>query len=326
VTDESEREFTGRIAELRLDRSMDEIIASVEPQLHRRAVDADEADDLCKRARLSLRHIYDAADECGVVRFSEYIESGGRYGFVEMDFAGIKSVLSEVRRALFRGYWRVDIKRCHTTMLLGCYRRAIDIDDGTLRDELLDRLHNDLDGVEAEIRKDQVQLRPAAVARLEACVKGSKAEEYAQKFIGYLDSKPKTLLSAILNHADDSPMFRGKWKLASDLCKAFGVAAEHARSHPLVLVDPRRPQVCGILPGKKGEKSRLACLLERRAVEVLQETLTKMGARPSVSINDEILWSCDWDESTTEMLESNLAAAVGSRLGFGVKVCVGKIA
>jgi hypothetical protein len=327
VSNTAERAFTGRVAELRLDRSMAELLATIEPQLQRRAVNSDEANELCNRARSSLRHVYDAADEHGVVRFNEYIEPGGRYGHVvATGFAGIKSVLSEVRRALFRGHWRVDVKRCHTTMLLGCYLRAVDIDDGTHRDELLDRLCADLDGVEEEIRKDQATLRPAAVARLEACVKGSKAEEYAKKFVDYLDSKPKTLLSALLNHADDSPMFRNKWKLASELCMAFGCAAKHARSHPLVLVDPLRPQVRGILPGGPGEKSRLACLLERRAVETLQQTLSNMGAVPSVSVNDEILFTCDWDESTTDLLESNLAAAVGSRLGFGVKVCVGKIA
>jgi hypothetical protein len=322
-----DRDFTGRVVTLKLDRSMAEVTADVESRLRTRAVNVAEATRLCKRARASLRHVYDAVDDDGIVRFSEYIESGGRYGFIVRSFSGIKSVLAEVRRVLFRGYWRADISRCHTTMLVGSYLRARTREPNDVRaNALLERLHCDLEGVESEIRADQLRLRPDALKRLKACVFGSKAEAYALKFLGYLDSKPKVVLSALLNHADDSPMFRGKWKLASDLCVAFGVAARHAKEHPLVLMDAKRPQASGIASGAKGEKSRVACLLERNAVKTLQETLTQLGATPSVSVNDDVLYSCDWDESAVESLESKLAAAVSSELGFGVKVCVGKVA
>ena len=63
-----------------------------------------------------------------MVEFTEYISTEGRFGYSSGGFDGIKSVLREVRAAIFKGAWRVDLKRCHTSMLLGAYNRAATLD------------------------------------------------------------------------------------------------------------------------------------------------------------------------------------------------------
>ena len=318
-----ERTFTGRVVQLHLDRSAQDVLESLHPALATRArvEGRDSPEGLIKHARTDLAHLYNNADAEGTVVLREYISDEGRLSYVAGSFAGIKAVLVEVRRELFSTHWRVDIKRCHTTMLLGCYTRARALGCVGMN-KTLDRLCNDLEGIEAALRADQDRLLPAAQARLQSTI-GTPDEVYARRFIGYLKEAPKTLLSALLNHANDSPMWR-TWPLAASICHALGVAAGSARTHPLVLGDPKRPQVCGLAAGGSKEKPRLACLLERRAVQVIIESFHSVeGLQSGLTINDEVLFTATQGVTVeVEALKRQLVAAIASRLGFEVRLTI----
>ena len=95
----------------------------------------------------------------------------------------------------------------------------------------------------------------------------------------------------MLNHPNDSPMFK-TWPLAASCCRALGVAAAIARSHPLVAADQHRPQLSPeTCPrGSAKEKQRIAFILERRSVGALVAVLEKSNMMPSLTINDEVLF------------------------------------
>jgi hypothetical protein len=345
------RPRTGRVVELRLTEPKDALLASLQPALAARAErDADASSDgvddaittttttearaarvektaegYRKRAVDGLAKLYAAAAADGVVTFNEEISPEGRLSYASGNFKGVKGLLCEVRARLFAGAWRVDLKRCHTRMLLGAYGCTTGATGATgaaaaPRDATLDRMCTNLEGVEAELEADQDRLLPAALNRLEAA-RGTDGEANAAKFVGYLRSAPKTLLSAMLNHPNDSPMFKA-WPLAAACCRAFGVAAEAGCAHPLVAADPH---------GSTAKmKQRVAFILERGAVVALVRALEATGMEPSLTINDEVLFYTTnahaLDGPTdVEALEATLAAAVKRELGFEAPLRVERV-
>ena len=155
--------------------------------------------------------------------------------------------------------------------------------------------------------------------------RGTPNESNAAKLVGYLQSSPKTLLSAMLNHPNDSPMFK-TWPLAASCCRALGVAAAIARSHPLVAADQHRPQLnpetCP--RGSAKEKQRIAFILERRSVGALVAALEKSNLKPSLTINEEVLFF-PAVEPDVGALEAALAAAVRSEVGFDAPLRVERV-
>jgi hypothetical protein len=179
-----------------------------------------------------------------------------------------------------------------------------------------------MDGIEAELRADQLRLLPAARARLDS-VRGTSDEANAKKYIEYLQMEPKTLLSVMLNHPNNSHMFR-PWPLAADCCRAMGVAATAAKSHPLVAADRLRPQLDpSIKSGSPAEKQRVAILLERRAVVTMVSVLERGGLAPSITINDEVLFAAPSGDAN--LLTWSLREAVAVALGFDVRLSVGPL-
>jgi hypothetical protein len=217
--------------------------------------------------------------------------------------------------------WRVDIKRCHTSMLIGAHARAVSI--GTVAEHpLLRRLCTDMESLEAELRADQLKLLPEARARLDLA-RGTQEEKNATAYVEYLQKEPKTLLSVMLNHPNRSPMFRS-WPLAAACCQAMGVAAAAAKLHPLVAADRLRPQLdSGILTGSPAEKQRIAILLERRAVAAMVGMLEAKGLAPSITINDEVLFAAPVGD--VDLLTEGLMDAVTVALGFHVRLSVGPL-
>ena len=320
------RLLTGRIVDVALSEPKEAALEAVKASLAERAAaetDAELSADhrleaLSKKANDSLTTLYNVADNKNNVRFTEYISTEGRFSYSSGGFDGIKSVLREVRAVIFQGAWRVDLKRCHTSMLLGAYDRAATLGVAP-RHPLLDRMCADLGGVENELAEDQTRLLPRAMERLES-VRETVDEKNAARLVGYMQSKPKTLLSAMLNHPNNSPMFK-TWPLAAACCRALGVAAAAARSHPLVAADQHRPEISDIARGSAKEKQRIAFILERRAVGALVSELQANGMKPSLTINDEVLFFPP--EGTDGLaLKKCLFAAVERVLGFGAPLCV----
>ena len=318
---------TGRIVELRLVGTKDAMLARVKPALEARASkEATSAKpaterfaELVKRAEDSLASLYSHADPNGTVTFTECHTAEGRFNYSSGSFHGVKSVLREVRAVLFEGAWRVDLKRCHTSMLVGAHARSFVL--GMVpSNPMLECMHTDLTSLEAELKADQMRLLPAAIARLEAD-NGSNAA----KLVDYLRCEPKTLLSALLNHPNDSPMFN-TWPLAAECCRALGVAAAAARSHPLVAADQFRPELCPdrCPRGSAKEKQQIAFILERRAVKALVAALQAGGFAPSLTINDEVIFPAI-DPLDVATLESHLAAAVREELGFDAPLRVERV-
>ena len=320
------RLLTGRIVDIVLAEPKETVLVMVHASLVERA--ATEAaveppsdhrlEALVKKANDSLTRLYNLADINGVVKFTEYISTEGRFSYSSGGFDGIKSVLREVRVVIFKGAWRVDLKRCHTSMLLGAYGRAVTLGTAS-RYTLLDRMCTDLSSVEGELSADQERLLPMARARLDR-LRGSADEKNAERLVIYMQSKPKTLLSAMLNHPNDSPMFK-LWPLAAACCRALGVAAAAARSHPLVAADHHSPEICDIARGSAKEKQRIAFILERRAVGALVAALETNGMKPSLTINDEVLFFPPVG-TDGESLKKHLVSAVERVLGFGAPLCV----
>ena len=323
--------LSGRTVNVKLVSSKEEMLKTLQTALAERAegeaTDSVSADTrlaaLSKRVSDDLNQLYRNSDGNGIVSFTEYISSEGRFSYSSGSFQGVKSLLREVRAAVFQGAWRVDLKRCHTSMLLGAYSRAVKLGIAS-EHAVLTRMSTDLDGVEAELADDQTRLLPAVMARLES-VRGTPNETNAAKLVAYLQSPPKTLLSAMLNHPNESPMFK-TWPLAASCCRALGMAAGIARSHPLVAADQRRPQLTPeTCPrGSAKEKQRIAFILERRAVGVLVAELTASGMAPSLTINDEALfWPANEPDIGT--LEAALAMAVSDKLGFDAPLRVERV-
>ena len=129
----------------------------------------------------------------------------------------------------------------------------------------------------------------------------------------------------MLNHPNDSPMFK-TWPLAASCCRALGMAAVIARSHPLVAADQHRPQLTPeTCPrGSAKEKQRIAFILERRAVGVLVAELQARDMAPSLTINDEALF---WPaiEPDIGTLEAALAMTVSDELGFDAPLRVERV-
>jgi hypothetical protein len=319
--------FTGRTVVVVLAQSADEQVASVMPAIQERAARETDNDTAAAQRIAELR----ARAECDIQKlhrlavgstltFDEYIDSGGRFGYSCGAFCGIKSILKELRPIVFQGMWRVDLKRCHTSMLIGAHGRAVDIgaapDDPS--NKLLYRMRTEMESVEADLRASQSEQLDDANARLRKAG-GTDDEEHASKYIEYLQMEPKTLLSVMLNHSNQSPMFRS-WPLAAKCCCAMGAATAVARTHPLVVADPHRPETSGITRGSPAERQRIAVILERRAVSSMVDLLAARGMSPSITVNDEVLFapSGDFNAVNADALETELHDAVSSTLGFGV--------
>jgi len=322
------RTCTGRTVTLSLNGSVAEQLERAEPAIRRRAEGESDASatadhrlsELLQRAKRDLETLHAAASN-GAVVFEEYVAPEGRLGYVCNGYCGIKSMLRELRPVVFAGMWRADLKRCHTSMLIGAHARAVSI-GGVAEHPLLRRLCTEMDGIEAELHAEQLQLLPAARARL-VSARGASDEANAKKYIEYLQMEPKTLLSVMLNHPNNSLMFR-PWPLAADCCRAMGVAAAVAKSHPLVAADRLRPQLdSSIKPGSPAEKQRVAILLERRAVMAMVSVLEAEGLAPSITINDEVLFAALSGDA--DLLTESLREAVAVALGFDVRLSVGPL-
>ena len=321
------RDDTGRRVTLQLTHSVAEQLALVRPALQDRAKHETSAEGsvtnrsekLLAHAERDLRALHTAATN-GTLTFTEYIAPEGRLGYDCAGYCNIKNILRELRPILFPCMWRVDVRRCHTTMLLGAHARAVSLQSAP-DDHLLRRMRTDMGGIESELRSGQQGLLESARTRLEHA-RGSDGEENARTFLGYLQMEPKTLLSVMLNHPNRSPMFRD-WPLAADYCRAMGVAAAVARSHPLVSADCRRPELAGITPGSRTEKQRIAFLLERRAVTTIVDVLHREGLAPSITINDEVLFAAPTGDPSE--LVQLLEQALEAKLGFVVNLSAGPL-
>ena len=324
------RDSTGRVVNVALIGSADQQLERTLPALQTRAereaigeaAVADRLNELRCRAEREVNTLHAAATN-GTLTCIEYIAPDGRLGYSCGGYCGIKSILRELRHIVFAGMWRVDLKRCHTSMLIGAHARAVGI--GTAPDHhVLDRMRGDMDTLEGELRANQSLLLPAALTRLDTARGTADEERNVRKYVDYLQMEPKTLLSVMLNHPSKSPMFRN-WPLAAACCAALGVAAATARSHPLVAADRLRPQLDPrIKQGSPAEKQRIAILLERRAVVAMIRSLGEQGLEPSITINDEVLFRAPLGEAeeSKEGLEEILGKAVMDTLGFNVRLTV----
>ena len=325
------RDSTGRSVTLTLTGSLAEQLERARPAIQRRAEEEEggardasavdhRLDQLLQRAKRDLETLHAAADN-GIVTFQEYVGPEGRLGYACGGYCGVKAILRELRPIVFAGMWRVDLKRCHTSMLIGAHARAVSI-GAVAEHPLLHRLYTKMESLEEELRADQLALLPAARARLDAA-RGTGDEENATAYVEYLQKEPKTLLSVMLNHPNKSPMFRS-WPLAAACCQAMGVAAAAAKSHPLVAADRLRPQLdSGITPGSPAEKQRIAILLERRAVAATVGVLDAKGLAPSITINDEVLFAAP--SGGADPLKECMREAVTATLGFDVRLSVGPL-
>ena len=305
-------------------QQMEQVHSALESRARSEASDgefgaAHRLNQLKERAERDLNSLHFAAADSTLV-FEEYIASEGRLGYACGEYRGIKAVLRELRPVLFDGMWRVDIRRCHTSMLIGAHGRALRLGSAT-NNELLHRMRTCMADLEAQLREEQQQLRSAALVHSQESG-GTDAESYAVKYLKYLEMEPKTLLSAMLNHPSKSPMF-SRWPLAHKCCEALGEAAAAARSHPLVAADRLRPELCGIPQGSAAEKQRVAILLERRAVIALVASLEKLGLRPSITINDEVLFAAPTGGAAE--LEQTLSQDLEATMGFAAGLSVNRV-
>ena len=134
---------------LTLTESVDEQLARARPAIQRRAEEEDGArdpsavdcrlDQLLQRAKRDLETLHAAADN-GIVTFQEYVGPEGRLGYACGGYRGVKAILRELRPVVFAGMWRVDLKRCHTSMLIGAHARAVSI-GAVVEHPLLHRLY-----------------------------------------------------------------------------------------------------------------------------------------------------------------------------------------
>lgn len=317
------RETTGRVVTMVLTQSVAEQLELARPALQDRARrEAGSEDTVSRRYEELLAHAekdlhaLHATATNGRISFTEYIAPEGRLGYTCAGYSSIKSVVRELRPVLFPGMWRVDIKRCHMSMLIGAHARAVSLDSAP-DDPLLCRMRTDMHSLEADLRSEQQLLMIDARVRLERS-RGTDEEKNASKYLSYLQMEPKTLLSVMLNHPNKSPMFLN-WPLAAACCKAMGVAAAAARSHPLVAADSHRPELKGIKPGSPAEKQSLAFLLERRAVTTLVSVLDG----PSITINDEVLFAAPVGDPVE--LERALMQELEQKLGFCIRITMGAL-
>ena len=185
------RDDTGRRVTLQLTHSVAEKLALVRPALQDRAKHETSAEGsvtnrsekLLAYAERDLRALHTAATN-GTLTFTEYIAPEGRLGYDCAGYCGIKGILRELRPILFPCMWRVDVRRCHTTMLRGAHARAVSLQSAP-DDHLLRRMRTDMGGIESELRSGQQGLLESARTRLEHA-HGSDGEENARKFLGYL--------------------------------------------------------------------------------------------------------------------------------------------
>ena len=213
-------------------------------------------------------------------------------------------------------------------MLLGCYQlgaRAGVVETNPL----LERLCNDLEGVEAELEADQLRLlAPAeeALKRMQSNPTTTTPDALTnqEKFVKYLKAPAKTLLSAFLNHPANSPMFQHRWPLASQCCRALGAAGSAARNHTLVVTDPWRPELRGhaFRAGTQKERQAIACILERHCLHAMRMLFFQRELNTSLTINDEIIWyiRSDMTPDACATLETELVSAIEARVGFRVSV------
>jgi len=302
------REFTGRTVSLELTRPKDVVLDEARPALELRNNDALE------RAEKSLNRIYNNSVD-GILTLNEYIATDARFGYVVNGYAGWKSIYRELRPSLMRGYYSVDIRRAHLSILVGCYHRAV-ANGSMKRYEDLEWIVDHFDELEMQLKADQVQLLPGAELRL-ANASTDTERKYATNFVKYLQVPTKQLLSVAINHPDNSRMFK-TWPSMIRLQKAISVAARAAFGHEFVRVDTNRPNGFS----KRGEKSRICTILERRAVHNMMETLSGLGLAIGPSLNDEIYVKPVAEPTESELVkwEKEVTESLKTRMGFSLRV------
>jgi hypothetical protein len=305
------KKYTGRSVAVSLPATADAQLASATRALEKRAArEAEDGDDvfgrlaaLVERAKRDLDRLHGLAVD-GAVRFEEYVDDSGRLGYACGSYLGIKSILRELRPVVFTGMWSADLRRCHTSVLVGAHGRAVRLGVAKDDDAQLRALRDDMPGVEARLRSEQQLL-------------ASRPRPDGAIIAKYLHMKPSQLLSAFINHPDRSPVF-STWPLAAACCRAIGTASVAAAGHFLVEADPLRPEAAGLRRRSRHAKQRVALLLERRAVCALLAALERIGHAPSVTINDEVLF--EGNVYDPPALERQLERAVEDALDFRVGV------
>ena len=321
------RTLTGRVLEVILPGTKAEVRAATLPLLRSRAeVESPETIQTFLTAKTSildqnLAGIYDKyelkTDGTPFLTVAEYIQPDGRLGYTRDDWAGMKSVLKDLRHIIFSKAWSADLKRCHTAVLVGAHHRAYEL--GLVpQHALLDRMYHDLDGVEADLKADQQRLLPAAQIRLRHARVGSKAEDSAKKLVTYLQTEPKRLFSVLLNQNPSWSTFKD-WPLANACCRAIHTAAAAAQSHPLVAADQFRPELMGTSHGDHRASRQISSIFERRALLAMIDKMESVGLPPSMTENDELFMFLPAG-TDTEALRQTLDAAVAEKLQFRANV------
>jgi hypothetical protein len=321
------RTLTGRVLEVLLPGTKEEVRAATLPLLCSRAeVESPEKIQTFLTAKTlildqNLAGIYDRyelkTDGTPFLTVAEYIQPDGRLGYTCRDWAGMKSILKDVRHVIFSNAWSADLKRCHTAVLVGAHHRAYEL--GLVPPHtLLDRMYHDLDGVEADLKADQQRLLPAVQDRLRRARAGSKAEDSAKKLVGYLQTEPKRLFSVLLNQDPSWSTFKD-WPLANACCRAIHTAAAAAQSHPLVAADQFRPELMGTPHGDHRASRQISSIFERRALLAMIDKMESIGLPPSMTENDELFMFLPTGVDT-EALRQTLDAAVAEKLQFRANV------
>ena len=311
VTDD---ELTGRVVKLKLTRTSEEIMRQVTPKLRERTHEESgtQFEQVRKKASDNVDKICANVDRDGILTFEEYVASEGRLGYRVGDFKGIKSILREVRDVVFAGLFRIDLKRCHTTMLLGPLRAAHE--DGKAAKmsgaqvALLTAIFEDLASVEAAIDRERSALFQTDTGK-------SRFLQPYKEFTG------KLMFSVVLNHEKYSPVF-SSWPTLKELLALFVMAYPFACKHPFVVADASFAAKGYAKNGESREaRQAIACLMERRAVQIMIDELQKMGFEPSITINDEVLFSaplsCD-----KVVVRKQTMARLKHQFGFDIDVKV----
>jgi len=321
------RTLTGRVLEVLLPGTKEEVRAATLPLLCARAeVEIPEKIQAFLTAKTlildqNLAGIYKIykfkADGTPFLTVAEYIQPDGRLGYTCDDWAGIKSILKDLRHVIFSKAWSADLKRCHTAVLVGAHHRACEL--GLVPPHaLLDRMYHDLDGVETDLKADQQWLLPAAQDRLRRARAGSRAADSARKLVEYLQTEPKRLFSVLLNQNPSWSTFKG-WPLANACCRAIHTAAAAAQSHPLVAADQFRPELMGTSHGDHRASRQISSIFERRALLAMIDKMESIGLPASMTENDELFMFLPTG-TDIEALRQTLDAAVAEKLQFRANV------
>ena len=222
--------------------------------------------------------------------FRSYTQPDYRIGWGATDgnFSGMKSIYRELRARLFRGYYSVDVVRCHTSMLVGAWKRANERGDAADH-TLLSRMHSDILEVDRELQATQHQLPVDSPYRSE---------------------KVKRVLSAMINQ--DSSFRWDDWPLGLCVYNALVEAAEGAARHPLAF---------GKLP-RCATMQTVALFFERVAVDCMLDVADRTdGVEANATINDEVLLKIG-EGVCRNALREEMERVCGKKLGFRVRLCI----